>query len=78
VGTWPNRTYVQYVEKHAQGRDIVELQYPYDEPLDGGSPKILLSYFSMPLWMDTLDIGFDDREATFKSCINTEPLPKSM
>src|SRR5215813_9683610 len=44
--------YVQYVEKHAQGRDIVELQYPYDEPLDGGSPKILLSYFSMPLWMD--------------------------
>jgi len=70
VGTWPHRTYVQYVEKHAQGRDIVELQYPYDEPLDGGSPKILLSYFSMPLWMDTLDIGFDDREATFKHILH--------
>src|SRR6266404_3222278 len=66
VGTWPHRTYVQYVEKHARGADAVELQYPYDEPLDGGSPKILLSYFSMPLWMDALDIPFDDGEMTFK------------
>jgi hypothetical protein len=66
MGTWPRRTYVQYVETHAQARDIVPLQYPYDEALDDKNPKIFLSYFSMPFWMDTLDIAFDDREATFR------------
>jgi hypothetical protein len=66
MGTWPRRTYVQYVETHAQARDIVPLQFPYDEPLDHKNPKIFLSYFSMPFWMDTLDIAFGDREATFR------------
>jgi hypothetical protein len=70
MGTWPRRTYVQYVERHARGRDIVELQFPYDEPLDDKNPTILLSYFSMPFWMDTLDISFDDREATFRRILH--------
>jgi hypothetical protein len=70
MGTWPRRTYVQYVERQARGRDIVELQFPYDEPLDGDNPTILLSYFSMPFWMDTLDISFDDREATFRRILH--------
>jgi hypothetical protein len=40
MGTWPRRTYVQYVETHAQARDIVPLQYPYDEPLDDKNPRV--------------------------------------
>jgi hypothetical protein len=71
MGTWPRRTYVHYVETHAQGRDIVPLQFPYDEPLDDKNPNIFLSYFSMPLWMDTLDIAFDDRDATFRRILHT-------
>jgi Effector protein len=71
MGTWPRRTYVQYVETHAQARDIVPLQFPYDEPLDDKNPNIFLSYFSMPLWMDTLDIAFDDRDATFRRILHT-------
>jgi hypothetical protein len=70
MGTWPRRTYVQYVETHAQARDIVPLQYPYDEPLDDKNPNIFLSYFSMPFWMDTLDIAFDDRDATFRRVLH--------
>ena len=70
MGTWPRRTYVHYVETHAQARDIVPLQYPFDEPLDDKNPKIFLSYFSMPFWMDTLDIAFDDGEATFRRILH--------
>jgi hypothetical protein len=71
MGTWPRRTYVHYVETHAQARDIVPLQFLYDEPLDDKSPNIFLSYFFMPFWMDTLDIAFDDREATFRRILHT-------
>ena len=70
MGIWPRRTYVQYVEKHAQARDIVPLQFPYDEALDDKNPQIFLSYFSMPFWMDTLDIPFDDRDATYRRILH--------
>jgi Effector protein len=65
MGRWSRRAYVEYVKKHA-GRDSVDLQFPPGEPLDGDNPKILLSFFSMPYWMDAFDISFDDRETTFK------------
>jgi hypothetical protein len=77
MGTWPRRTYVQYVETHAQGRDIVPPQYPYDEALDAKNPNIFLSSFSMPLWMDTLDIAFDDRDATFRHTYRAAATPHS-
>jgi len=66
MGFWPYRTYVQYIEKHAQGRDKVELHYPYTEAFNADNPRILLSFYSMPLWMDTFDISFDDQDVTFR------------
>jgi Effector protein len=71
MGTWPRRTYVQYVEKHAQGRDIVDLQYPYVEAFDADNPRILLSYYSMLFWMDAFNIAFDDQDATFRRILHT-------
>src|SRR6266481_1507091 len=65
MGFWPHRTYVAYVDRHA-GRDIVELHYPYAEAFNADNPKIQLSFYSMPLWMDTFDISFDDRDVTFR------------
>jgi hypothetical protein len=33
MGSWPRPTYVQYVDTHAQARDIVPPQFLYDAEL---------------------------------------------
>jgi hypothetical protein len=70
MGFWPYRKYVEYVERHARGGDFVELHYPYSEDLDADNPKIVLGYFSMPLWMDTFDVSFDEGDVTFRRILH--------
>ncbi len=71
MGLWAYRTYVDYVQRHARGRDSVDLMYPYTEELDADHPKVLLGYFSMPLWMDTFDVSFAEGDIAFRRVLDS-------
>ncbi len=57
---WPHWKYVEYVKKNAGPAGAQELLEPASEPVDPKFPNVLVTFRSMPDWMDWYDFTIDD------------------
>ncbi len=57
---WPHWKYVDYVKNNAGWADARELLEPASELIDPKFPNVLVTFHSMPDWMDWYDLTIDD------------------
>ncbi len=57
---WPSWKYEECVKKNASLADLRELLVPAAEPVDPKTPRVLVTYYPMPVWMEWFDLTIAD------------------